>query len=78
MSYSSPYNKPKEPEKGSFPLDYDGVCKSVRTIFMQCLKEKKSKVRECKKEMRDYFQCRIDNQLMQPESMYSLGLEDED
>ncbi len=51
---------PAPPEKGSFPLDHDAECKIATKIYLQCLDKHELQVGNCKQEMRQYFQCRMD------------------
>jgi cytochrome c oxidase assembly protein subunit 19 len=65
------------PEKGSFPLDHEGACKKQFLIYMNCLRENKGENSLCRIESKDYLACRMDNNLMAPESWQKLGFQEE-
>ena len=66
----------KPPEKGVFPLDHGSECKREINAFLACLKENKGDHFPCKGFSKDYLQCRMDNDLMEQQSMNELGLGD--
>ncbi|TEY44408.1 hypothetical protein BOTCAL_0351g00050 [Botryotinia calthae] len=71
-------NKPSPPERGSFPLDHDGECKSVMQSYLSCMK----KVRgmndpECRDLAKSYLSCRMDRNLMAKDEFKNLGFADE-
>lgn len=66
--------KPVPPEKGSFPLDHDNVCKELMVKYMKCLVENNREVTHCREETKDYLGCRMDNSLMTKEPWRNLGL----
>ncbi|TGO65226.1 hypothetical protein BCON_0003g00190 [Botryotinia convoluta] len=71
-------NKPSPPERGSFPLDHDGECKSVMQSYLNCMK----KVRgmndpECRDLAKSYLSCRMDRNLMAKDELKNLGFADE-
>ena len=68
--------KPTPPEKGSFPLDRDGECKKFYAKYMICLYETKNNASECRKESKDYLECRMSHGLMAQESWSKLGYSD--
>ena len=70
--------KPTPPDKGSFPLDHDGECKSFYLKYMVCLHEKKMDASACRQESKDYLGCRMDHGLMARESWNRLGYSDLD
>ncbi|KAA8566948.1 hypothetical protein MFRU_007g01130 [Monilinia fructicola] len=72
-------NKPSPPERGSFPLDHDGECKSVMQNYLNCMK----KVRgmndpECRGLAKSYLSCRMDRNLMAKDEFKNLGFPDEE
>jgi len=69
---------PVPPEKGSFPLDHDGVCKDFMTKYMDCLKKSKSKNTSCREESKSYLDCRMKNNLMAQEEWTHLGYQNAD
>ncbi|KAL1407263.1 Cytochrome c oxidase assembly protein cox19 [Vanrija albida] len=64
------------PQRGSFPLDHDGECKTFMLSYMTCLKAHGSDGGQCRPEARDYLACRMDKGLMERDSMQNLGLGD--
>lgn len=48
------------PDRGSFPLDHEGECKSVMSDYMKCLKANKHDSGECRALSRKYLECRMD------------------
>ncbi|WOO85108.1 Cytochrome c oxidase assembly protein COX19 [Vanrija pseudolonga] len=64
------------PQRGSFPLDHDGECKTFMLSYMKCLKSHGSDGGQCRPEARDYLACRMDKGLMERDSMQNLGLGD--
>lgn len=67
---------PTPPDKGSFPLDHDGVCKASYTTYMDCLRKNEFANTKCRLESKDYLDCRMNNNLMAKESWKSLGYSD--
>ncbi|ODN79553.1 cytochrome c oxidase assembly protein COX19 [Cryptococcus amylolentus CBS 6039] len=68
--------KPSPPARGSFPLDHDGECKSAMIAYMKCMKENANDNGKCRLQSKKYLECRMDNGLMQRDSMENLGLGD--
>ncbi|EDV19137.1 Cytochrome c oxidase assembly protein COX19 [Trichoplax sp. H2] len=77
MNYSSRRFSPTPPDKGSFPLDHDGECKTFMKTYMQCLEKSNYEQSDCRKEAKEYLQCRMDRQLMAKEDFKNLGFKDE-
>lgn len=69
---------PTAPDKGSFPLDHDGVCKLTMLRYMNCLKSNREDISNCREETKNYLQCRMDNNLMAKEEWSYLGFKDVD
>ena len=64
----------KAPEKGVFPLDHFGECKTVMKDYLACLKKEKGDSQfECKKLSKKYLECRMDKNLMAKEDLGKLG-----
>ncbi|EEB09815.1 Phosphopantothenoylcysteine decarboxylase, putative [Pediculus humanus corporis] len=61
------------PDKGSFPLDHDGVCKDLMMKYMDCLAAYKRENSKCREEIKNYLDCRMNNELMTRESWKNLG-----
>ncbi|RSL85040.1 Cytochrome c oxidase assembly protein COX19 [Fusarium oligoseptatum] len=69
-----PATKPTPPQRGSFPLDHDGECKTVMSKYLACMK----KVRgvnedECRDLAKSYLSCRMDRNLMARDEFKNLG-----
>lgn len=64
---------PIPPEKGSFPLDHEGLCKSLMIKYMRCLVDNKNDSGLCRNVTQDYLECRMDNNLMAREEWSKLG-----
>ncbi len=65
----------KPPERGIFPLDHDGECKSSMSSYLSCLKDNKNDYFPCRDLSKAYLQCRMDRNLMAKEEMSNLGFE---
>ncbi|KAK7806497.1 hypothetical protein U0070_017489 [Myodes glareolus] len=61
MNFGTKSFQPRPPDKGSFPLDHFGECKSFKEKFMKCLRDKN-------------FENAL--QLMAPEPLEKLGFRD--
>lgn len=68
--------KPIPPEKGSFPLDHEGLCKTSMIKYMKCLYNNDNNNSFCREEAREYLGCRMDNNLMLKEEWSKLGFTD--
>ncbi|KAL3877834.1 hypothetical protein ACJMK2_035478 [Sinanodonta woodiana] len=66
----------RPPDKGSFPLDHEGECRAFMIKYMICLRDNKRETSQCRRESRDYLQCRMDRNLMRKEEMKKLGFGD--
>lgn len=69
---------PTPPDKGSFPLDHENVCKRVMLQYMGCLRRHGDDNARCRPEAQAYLQCRMDHQLMAREEWSKLGFHDDD
>lgn len=67
-----PFN-PIPPDKGSFPLDHESLCKQQMTSYMKCLQTNRDDNAVCRLLAKDYLQCRMENNLMAKEEWKSLG-----
>nr|OQO23075.1 hypothetical protein B0A51_09579 [Rachicladosporium sp. CCFEE 5018] len=66
--------KPIPPERGSFPLDHDAECQPIMKKYLACLKTVKGmNSPECRELSKGYLQCRMERNLMAPDSMKNLG-----
>ncbi|KAK0050495.1 cytochrome c oxidase assembly protein COX19 [Biomphalaria pfeifferi] len=78
LSTFSSKSNAKPPQKGSFPLDHEGECKDFMIKYMQCLRLNKKDTALCRKETKDYLNCRMDKNLMLKEDWKKLGFTEED
>lgn len=70
--------QPTPPEKGSFPLDHEGQCKTSAYKYMFCLSVNNGDNSKCRQQSKDYLDCRMQNDLMAKEEWTKLGLADVD
>lgn len=77
MTFSQKQFIPTPPDKGSFPLDHEGVCKKSMTRYMNCLFANDNDNSICRAEAKEYLSCRMDNHLMAKEDWSKLGFKDE-
>ncbi len=68
--------KPTPPDKGSFPLDHDGECKTFFLKYMLCLNGSGNDNSQCRSQSKDYLECRMNNGLMAKEGWDALGFKD--
>jgi cytochrome c oxidase assembly protein subunit 19 len=61
------------PQRGSFPLDHDGECKSVMAAYLACLRSERGRNDACRGVARGYLQCRMERGLMAVDEMKNLG-----
>lgn len=79
MSFGGPgggqrAQKPIPPERGSFPLDHDGDCKHIISGYLRCLRhEGGTNSENCRMLAKQYLKCRMDHNLMAPDSFSNLG-----
>lgn len=77
MTFGQKLFKPTPPDKGSFPLDHEGLCKESMKKFMQCLSKENNNSSACREETREYLDCRMRNNLMAREEWSKLGFSEE-
>lgn len=65
--------KVNPPLKGSFPLDHEQRCKLPMSNYMKCLSKHENSYDQCKEFAKIYFQCRMDEGLMDKEELRRLG-----
>lgn len=71
------FSKPTPPERGSFPLDHDAECQAVMKQYLRCIRAHKGvNDDECRTLSQGYLQCRMERNLMAPDSMKNLGFQD--
>ncbi|XP_056660295.1 cytochrome c oxidase assembly protein COX19 [Monodelphis domestica] len=76
MNFGTKSFQPRPPDKGSFPLDHFGECKAFKEKFMKCLRDNNFENTLCRKESKEYLECRMERQLMAQESLGKLGFRD--
>ena len=76
-TFSQKVFTPIPPEKGSFPLDHEGICKRLMIKYMRCLIENNNENTMCRDIIKEYLSCRMDNELMAREEWSNLGFSDE-
>lgn len=64
---------PTPPQRGSFPLDHDGVCKAAAAAYLACIRTHGTSHAACRDASRAYLQCRMDSGLMAREDLDSMG-----
>lgn len=64
---------PTPPDKGSFPLDHENLCKIQMVKYMSCLRNNRDDNSLCREYAKEYLQCRMDNNLMAKEEWKHLG-----
>ncbi|CBX92296.1 hypothetical protein LEMA_P050020.1 [Plenodomus lingam JN3] len=53
--------KPNPPERGSFPLDHDGECKSIMHAYLRCIKSHRgTNDSVCRDLSKSYLSCRME------------------
>jgi cytochrome c oxidase assembly protein subunit 19 len=67
----------KAPDKGSFPLDHFKECKKEVAQYNKCLLKFDNLPKRCRKYQKAYLECRMDNGLMEKESLNKLGFTDD-
>jgi hypothetical protein len=73
MTFGQKTFTPTPPEKGSFPLDRQNICRRFMMKYMICLKDHEHKNEQCRIHALRYFKCRMDNDLMDKTEFDKLG-----
>lgn len=76
MTFGQKKFTPTAPDKGSFPLDHENICKRHMLKYMACLNEHTDDNSKCRDEAKSYLQCRMDNKLMAEEKWTKLGFKE--
>ncbi|GAW82753.1 cytochrome c oxidase assembly protein COX19 [Plasmodium gonderi] len=63
----------KKPDRGSFLLDHNNECTSIKNNYLKCLKEHKNDHVSCREYSKEYFICRMDKNLLERQSLKDLG-----
>lgn len=66
----------RPPEKGAFPLDHLGECRDFMKKYVICLAHNDNEQSKCRQHAKDYFECRMQNELMAREDWDRLGFFD--
>ncbi|KAH7924019.1 hypothetical protein BV22DRAFT_1035694 [Leucogyrophana mollusca] len=66
--------KTSPPDRGSFPLDHDGECKTQMMQYMDCLRKNSSTSSPCRIMSKEYLDCRMRKGLMERDEWKNLGL----
>lgn len=72
-TFSQKKFQPTAPDKGSFPLDHENICKKLMLKYMSCLRKNNDNNSLCRLEAKEYLSCRMDNNLMAKEDWSKLG-----
>ncbi|CAG0920109.1 unnamed protein product [Notodromas monacha] len=75
MTFGQKSFTPSPPDKGSFPLDHEGLCKRPMLKYMLCLTQNNNRNSECRQEAKDYLECRMENNLMAKEDFKKLAFD---
>ncbi|KAL7752989.1 hypothetical protein RI367_001440 [Sorochytrium milnesiophthora] len=77
MSFGAPQAQSAKqvlpPQRGSFPLDHDGECKSVMADYLACIKQHRGDNEVCRVLAKEYLRCRMDKGLMANDDFENLG-----
>ncbi|UKJ88279.2 hypothetical protein MACJ_000723 [Theileria orientalis] len=68
--------KPTPPDRGSFPLDHEGLCKHSSEKYLDCIKSFNGNSTNCRSLASAYLKCRIENGLLHDEPLTNLGFRD--
>ncbi|GHP04327.1 cytochrome c oxidase assembly protein cox19 [Pycnococcus provasolii] len=68
--------RPVPPEKGVFPLDHFGDCKSSKATYLTCLRQNNNDYDACVALSQAYLECRMKKELMAQQDLQSLGFAD--
>ncbi|XP_037944740.1 cytochrome c oxidase assembly protein COX19 [Teleopsis dalmanni] len=68
---------PTPPQKGSFPLDHENLCKKYYLHYMTCLQKNDDNSSRCRDEAKEYLGCRMNNQLMEKVEWSKLGFDNQ-
>ncbi|SBT43977.1 hypothetical protein POVWA2_048000 [Plasmodium ovale wallikeri] len=63
----------KKPDRGSFLLDHNSECTSIKNNYLKCLKEHSNDHVSCREFSKEYFICRMDKNLLEKQSLSDLG-----
>ncbi|CDR94306.1 hypothetical protein, conserved [Babesia bigemina] len=66
------------PDRGSFPLDHEGACRTVSDRYVKCVRALKGNAFECRSLAAEYMKCRIENKLLVEEPLSNFGFRDSD
>lgn len=66
-------NLAKKPERGSFILDHNNDCTLIKNQYLKCLKANNNDHIFCRNFSKEYFICRMENNLLEKQSLENLG-----
>ncbi|EDO07225.1 Cytochrome c oxidase assembly protein COX19 domain protein [Babesia bovis T2Bo] len=66
------------PDRGSFPLDHEGLCKDVSERYLRCVKQLRGNAFDCRSLAAEYMKCRIENNLLVEEPLSNFGFREKD
>ncbi|PVU95104.1 hypothetical protein BB561_002039 [Smittium simulii] len=75
MSFGGPMNvslSPSPPDRGSFPLDHLGECKTHMLKYLNCIKNTDDHS-SCRDLTKRYLECRMEKELMDKTDFVELG-----
>lgn len=61
------------PDKGSFPIDRENLCKEPMISLLKCLRDNQFKNEKCRDHTKNYLDCRMKHGLMAKEDWKYLG-----
>lgn len=73
-SLSGGMAKPTAPQRGSFPLDHLSECRQFAREYRKCLERNSGQSCACRRQAREYLNCRMQRGLMAPDDWRNLGL----
>jgi cytochrome c oxidase assembly protein subunit 19 len=61
------------PERGSFPIDHFKECTDIISKYLSCISKHELMPKRCQKLQVEYLNCRMENGLMDKETLENLG-----
>lgn len=72
------FSKPIPPQRGSFPLDHDAECQPWMKKYLTCIRSNRgTPSEECRELSKNYLICRMEHNLMAPDTMRNLGFQEQ-
>uniref|UniRef100_A0A8C9HIU1 CHCH domain-containing protein n=1 Tax=Piliocolobus tephrosceles TaxID=591936 RepID=A0A8C9HIU1_9PRIM len=66
----------KKPDRGSFLLDHNSECTSIKNKYLKCLKKHNNDHLSCRNYSKEYFICRMDKNLLERQDLNELGFKE--